>query len=230
MELQTVNDTDSNDELFQLMKTQMSSEEEQMFMISHYLYLQHGTDNTKFVVDFDKVWKNVKLSRRDNAKRILLKNFTEHIDYKIAAPQFGGAALANCKAGIENVKNLGGAGLNKELISLTVDCFKNFCMIVATPKAKRVRSYYIKMENVMHEYYKNFRIKNMELQNSLQQSQNSLQVSMNETVPRYLALCNHLFIWIFLFWSHFVFYTFAPLFIDFNVLENLDFLEKNINA
>ena len=61
MELQTFNDTESNDELFQLMKTQMSSEEEQMFMISHYLYLQHGTDNTKFVVDFDNVWENIVL-------------------------------------------------------------------------------------------------------------------------------------------------------------------------
>jgi hypothetical protein len=54
-------------------------------------------------------------------------------------------------------------------------------MIAATPKAKTVRSYYIKMENIMHEYYKNFKIKNAELQNSLQLSKQSLQISQKET-------------------------------------------------
>jgi len=37
------------------------------------------------------------------------------------------------------------------------------------------------MENIMHEYYKNFKIKNNELQNSLQRSQKSLQLSQIET-------------------------------------------------
>jgi len=109
------------DELFQIMKARMNSEQEQMFMISHYLYLQHGTDNTKFVVDFDNVWKNVNLSRRDNAKRILVKNFTEHNDYQIVSlPK---------EEMLHNAAN----GRPKETIYLTVDCFKNFCMIAATP-------------------------------------------------------------------------------------------------
>jgi phage anti-repressor protein len=180
-----------NDDLYQLMKVQMSSEQEQMFMISHYLYLQHGNDSTKFIVDFDNVWKNVEFTRLDNAKRILVKNFTEHIDYKIAAPHLKGAAFTEhidykiaappkCKVVI-NGKNLGGSGQNKETILLTVDCFKNFCMLAATPKAKEIRFYYIKMENIMHEYYKNFRIKNSELQTTLLLSQNALQISQKET-------------------------------------------------
>lgn len=203
-----------NDDLFQIMKVQMSSEQEQIFMISHYLYLQHGSDSTKFVVDFDNVWKTVEFTTRGNAKRILVKQFTDHIDYKIitphfggatneqkthggqnndekaayqlgeAAPNLGGAALSKNKAAFgeqSNGKNLGGAGQNKETILLTVDCFKNFCMIAATPKAKVIRSYYVKMENIMHEYYKQFQSKNNELQNSLQLSQNSLQHSQTET-------------------------------------------------
>jgi phage anti-repressor protein len=157
------------------MKTRMSSEQEQIFMMSHYLYLQHGSDSTQFVIDFDDVWKNVELSRRDSAKRILIKNFTEHLDYKIAAPHLGGAAFVNGK-------NLGGSGQNKELILLTVDCFKNFCMIAATSKAKEIRTYYIKMENIMHEYYKNFKLKTVELQHTLQTSQNALQLSIKETL------------------------------------------------
>jgi len=174
MEIQPYNESEGDD-LFQIMKAKMSSEQEQIFMISHYLYLQHGSDSTKFVVDFDDVWKNVEFTRRDSAKRILVKNFTEQTDYKIAAP-------LNCGAAIVNGKNLGGAGQNKETILLTVDCFKNFCMIAATPRAKVIRSYYVKMENIMHEYYKNFKNKNNELQNSLQFSQKETSIKRHEVL------------------------------------------------
>ena len=161
-----------NDELFQIMKVQMSSEQEQIFMISHYLYLQHGSDSTKFVVDFDNVWKTVEFTRRDSAKRLLVKHFTDHIDYKIGAPP---------KSGPPKDKDLGG-GQNKETILLTVDCFKNFCMIAATSKAKEIRSYYVKMENIMHEYYKNFKNKNNELQNSLHLSQKETSIKRHEVL------------------------------------------------
>ena len=166
-----------NDDLFQIMKVQMSSEQEQIFMISHYLYLQHGSDSTKFVVDFDNVWKTVEFTQKIGAKRLLEKYFTYNVDYTIPALSKNKAAFGEQSNG----KNLGGAGQNKETILLTVDCFKNFCMIAATPKAKVIRSYYVKMENIMHEYYKQFQSKNNELQNSLQLSQNSLQHSQTET-------------------------------------------------
>lgn len=173
-----------SDELFQVMKVHMTTEQEQIFMTSHYLYLQHGTDSTKFVVDFDDVWKNVDFTQKVNAKRLLEKHFTEQIDYKkqvsseIKSNVDEKAALLLGRAGF---KNLGGAGQNKETILLTVDCFKNFCMIASTPKAKTIRSYYVKMENIMHEYYKNFKSKNDVLQNTLKQSQNALSVSVKET-------------------------------------------------
>ena len=136
-------------------------------MTSHYLYLHHGNDHTQFVVDFDDVWKNVDFSRRDNAKRLLEKHFIEDIDYNKLVTHLGGASFNETIHG----------GQNKQTILLTVDCFKNFCMLAATPKAKEIRTYYIKMENIMHEYYKNFKSKNNELQNSLQLSQNSLQIT-----------------------------------------------------
>lgn len=132
----------NTDELFQLMKAQMTTEQEQLFMGSYYLYLQYGPNNKSFVVDFDIVWQNVEYSRRDNAKRLLEKNFTENKDYKMITPLLGGAI---------NHTNLRG-GLNKETILLTVDCFKCFCMIAATPKARVIRNYYTKMEDIMLEY------------------------------------------------------------------------------
>jgi phage anti-repressor protein len=177
------NNTD--DELFQIMKAKMNTEEEQIFMTSHYLFLQYGSDNTKFVIDFDDVWKNVEFTQKVSAKRLLEKHFKEHIDYKIVASTIATEnavsnteekiALPKCKA--KNDVNTRG-GQNKEIILLTVDCFKNFCMLASTPKSKVIRSYYVKMENIMHEY---FRLKNNELQNTLQLSQNALQVSIKET-------------------------------------------------
>jgi len=210
MELQRHND--NGDELFQIMKERMSSEQEQIFMISHYLYLQHGSDSTQFVVDFDNVWKTVEFTQKIGAKRLLEKYFTANVDYKIpalsknkaglgeqtndsekAAPNFGGrnndesAAYQSEQSELQlgraaNGKNLGGAGQNKETILLTVDCFKNFCMLAATTKAKEIRSYYVKMENIMHEYYKNFQSKNNELQTSLQVSQKETSVKRHEVL------------------------------------------------
>lgn len=148
-----------DDELFQVMKVHMTTEEEHIFMTSHYLYLQHGADSTKFVVDFDDVWKNVDFTQKANAKRLLEKHFTDKIDYVIVF--FPKEELLQSQLG----------GRPKETILLTVDCFKNFCMIASTPKSKTIRAYYIKMENVMHEYFKT---KSEELQNAL-------DVSMKET-------------------------------------------------
>ena len=68
----------SDDELFQIMKAKMNTEEEQIFMTSHYLFLQYGTDSTKFVIDFDDVWKNVEFTQKVSAKR-LLENILKNI-------------------------------------------------------------------------------------------------------------------------------------------------------
>jgi phage anti-repressor protein len=159
-----------SDELFQIMKGRMTTEHEQIFMASHYLYLEHGTDNTKFVVDFDDVWKNVDFTQKANAKRLLEKHFTEKTDYVIVF--FPKEELLQGQLG----------GRPKETIMLTVDCFKNFCMVASTPKAKVIRSYYIKMENIMHEYYKNFKIKNEVLQNALDISVKETAIKRHEVL------------------------------------------------
>ena len=158
----------NTDELFQLMKAQMTTEQEQLFMGSYYLYLQYGPNNKSFVVDFDIVWQNVEYSRRDSAKRVLENTFKENIDYKIIAPQCCGA---------NNNTSLRG-GQNKEIILLTIDCFKSFCMVATTPKARVIRNYYTKMEDIMLEYC---RLKEDETRMALQVSETALQQSKKET-------------------------------------------------
>ena len=174
-----------SDELFQVMKVQMTTEQEQIFMASHYLYLQYGTDSTKFVVDFEDVWKNVDFTQKVNAKRLLEKHFTEQIDYR---KNVSSVIKTNCDENLALPKRRTRCddtiwgGQNKETILLTVDCFKNFCMIASTPKAKTIRSYYIKMENIMHEYYKNFKTKNDILQNALSVSVKETAIKRHEVL------------------------------------------------
>ena len=53
--------------------------------------------------------------------------------------------------GTSEQRNLGGAGLNKETISLTVNAFKKFCLKAGTKKADEIHDYYIKLEQMLHE-------------------------------------------------------------------------------
>ena len=167
-----------NDELFTLIKSQMSEKDEELFMTSYYLYLQYGKDNTAFVVDFDMVWKEIQFSRKADAKQLLIKKFKEHIDYKITATEYAVAVL-------EGGQKQNG-GQNKETILLTVDCFKNFCMLAGTPKSKEIRKYYIKMEIIMHQYTENqlekYQMKTIELQQNLKQSQIETSMKRSEVL------------------------------------------------
>ena len=167
-----------NDELFTLIKSQMTETDEELFMTSYYLYLQYGKDNTAFVVDFDMVWKEIQFSRKADAKQLLIKKFKEHIDYKITATEYAVAVL-------EGGQKQNG-GQNKETILLTVDCFKNFCMLSGTPKSKEIRKYYIKMENIMHQYteiqLEKYQMKTIELQQNLKQSQIETSMKRSEVL------------------------------------------------
>ena len=90
-------------------------------MSSFYCFLNYDKKND-FVIDFDNVWKWLGFTRKDNSKRLLEKFFTIDIDYKVvkAAPPKRGAAFE----GDIQVKNFGGAGLNKETIMLNINTFK----------------------------------------------------------------------------------------------------------
>jgi phage anti-repressor protein len=133
-----------DDRLLNLLEDNFSSEEQKMFDNSFKHYLQYGDDDTAFVIDFDDVWEWLGFTRKDNAKRIMTKNFEEDVHYKIA--------LLNLEEQKSHEENRGGH--NKETIMMTVNTFKDFCMLANTEKSKTIRSYYIKMENIMHKYVK----------------------------------------------------------------------------
>ena len=87
-------------------KENFNDNQQQLFVASFYCFLNYDKKND-FVIDFDNVWKWLGFSRKDPAKRLLEKNFTIDIDYKVALLRS------------EERKNEG--GFNKETIMLNIN-------------------------------------------------------------------------------------------------------------
>jgi hypothetical protein len=93
--------------------------EQQLFVSSFYCYLNYDK-NMDFVVDLDNVWNWLGFQQKYNAIRMIEKYFKIDVDYKNVDPQ-------------ETLKSHGGH--NKQIIMLTVRCFKSLCLKAQTKKA-----------------------------------------------------------------------------------------------
>lgn len=91
-----------------------------------------------FPVNFDDAWKWIGYSKKENAKRTLIVNFSKEIDYKIL--------LLN-----KEEQKSGSGGHNKEVVVLSRDCFKSLAMMAGTEKGKEVRLYFIQCEKKLKE-------------------------------------------------------------------------------
>lgn len=143
--LYTKNIMEQTNELEQLLLTHFTTEDQQVFVKHFQDYLNYGTDDTQFIVDFDDVYDKLGFATKGNAKRLLSRKFQEGTDYiienlfipedKQVVPQHGGH--------------------NKEKYMLTVPAFKAFSMYCETDKGKQTRQYYAKMEKLFFQYIQN---------------------------------------------------------------------------
>ncbi len=133
-----------NNKLLDKIKQIFTGFEQQLFISSFYCYLNYDK-NTEFVIDFDNIWKWLGFTLKENAKRILTKNFELNIDYKNLGRQEGQAVFNTT----EKVKQHGGQ--NKQTIMLTIKCFKSLCLKAQTKKASEIHEYYMKLEEVLQE-------------------------------------------------------------------------------
>lgn len=127
-----------DDQFVTRLKSELTNDDAEQFITNFQLYLVHGNDNNKFVVDVDDVWPWLGLSRKEVVKIILIKNFEENLDYVVTNS-------LPCDR-----KQHGGQ--NKEQILMNVETFKGLCMLANTAKAKKVRRYYSKIETVFFKY------------------------------------------------------------------------------
>ena len=119
-------------------KEKFNTYEQQMFVSSFYCYLNHD-DKLDFVIDLDNVWQWLGFKQKVNAKILLEKQFIINVDYK-------NLLLLQQK---QDEKTHGGH--NKEVIILTINAFKRFCLKAGTKKADEIHEYYIKMEKVLQD-------------------------------------------------------------------------------
>jgi hypothetical protein len=140
-----------------------TTKDQQIFIASFYCFLNHQS-KIEFIIDFDTVWKWCGFSRKDHAKTCLEKHFTRDIDYIISAPAVTGAGNDDKKTH----RNLGGSGLNKEKITLSINTFKKFCLKAGTKRADEIHDYYINLEELIHEITLEEHKKVNELNNKLE--------------------------------------------------------------
>jgi hypothetical protein len=131
---------DNHNKLLTKIRSNFTSNDQQMFLASFYCYLNYNSKED-FVIDLDNVWKWLGFSHKHKAKLLLEKHFKPEIDYK---------NLLNHKVEQDPDEKKHG-GHNKETFMLTISTFKRFCLKAGTTKADQIHEYYIKLEETLHE-------------------------------------------------------------------------------
>lgn len=116
-------------------------------------------------------------ANKGNAKRTLINNFEENKDFIIKKDD---------EKQLLRREKLGGSGILHEKVLLNVDTFKMLCMLAKTDKGKKIRSYYVKLENINNKILKQqmeeSNKKLIEKENELQENQNELQQKDKELI------------------------------------------------
>lgn len=116
---------------------EFTTEDQVLFVNNFYLFLNHDPDRD-YVVDIEKAMNFIGFTRKDHIKR-LLNRITDSSKVLIQ------------KHATELTTR---GGSNKETILLTVNAFKELCLLANTEQAKRIRQYYIRMEAMFMQYLK----------------------------------------------------------------------------
>ena len=147
-----------NSKLLNKIKENFTGFEQQLFISSFYCYLNYDK-NIDFIVDLDHVWQWLGFNQKIDCKRLIEKHFKCDIDYKTAL-QEEKHALGNPKSSLVEETALGNpkavltkqnGGQNKQIIMLTIKCFKSLCLKAQTKKASEIHEYYMKLEEVLQE-------------------------------------------------------------------------------
>ena len=113
-------------------------EEKQLFYLTYICFLEKNENEP--IINFDNIWQWLGYNKKSNAKAAFLRHFKENKHFIFAAE------VAAAKISGENR-----GGHNNETILLTLDTFKQFCMVAGTEKAEKVRIYFTKLERILIE-------------------------------------------------------------------------------
>jgi phage anti-repressor protein len=125
--------------MVEILNEEFTQQESRWYIANLYVYMNYHPTND-YPINLDTLVKLVGFAHKKNAKTTLENNFIKDEDYKILLTPKG--------------KQISHGGHNKEQIMLNVDTFKNMCMLVKTQKAKEIRKYYVKLENIYNKIIK----------------------------------------------------------------------------
>jgi phage anti-repressor protein len=121
----------------------------------------------KFPVDFELAWQWLGYTRKDSAKKKLVRNFVESEDYTLR----------------QMAESAPGKGLtNREDIWLSCNCLKEMAMMAGTQKGKEVRQYFLECETLAKHAVKVIPQLSSQIQ-QLQQSFDHLQSQVQKILP-----------------------------------------------
>lgn len=120
--------------LIEKITSQFSDDDQKLFIASFYVFQNYHKTND-YIIDLDLIFDWIGYSQKVKAKELLVKHFIIDLDYKIALSQMGKRA----------------GGQNKEQILMNIETFKELCILANTERAKNIRKYYIKLEDIIHQ-------------------------------------------------------------------------------
>ena len=162
-----------NNKLLNKIKENFTELEQKLFVSSFYCYLKYDK-NKDFIINLDDVLQWLGFNQKATIKDLLNKYFKIDNDYKIllrSKPE-----QTNIISIPKNKDNRGGH--NKEIIMLTINCFKSLCLKARTHKADEIHKYYMKLEETLHEIIEE---ESNELRLQLEQSQEKLENTIQNT-------------------------------------------------
>lgn len=154
----------------ELLNEEFTEEEQKLYIANLYMYLNYDS-TTDFPINLETVYKMIGFANKGNAMKTIKSNFTKDEDYKLLIiPR-------------EKKQN---AGRSEHEIMLNVDTFKSLCMLVKTPEGKKIRKYYVKLENVNNKITK----EQLENKDKLLQEKESLLIEQELKNQRQEILIN----------------------------------------
>lgn len=107
-----------------------------------------SASSAPFPICFEKAADWIGFTQKAHAKRHLIKNFEEKVDFEFSYP---GDKTSQISSGDKNQFAILKTGRPTEHIFLSVECFKAMCMTANTAQGKRVRRYYLDLERRWRE-------------------------------------------------------------------------------
>jgi phage anti-repressor protein len=125
--------------MIKILNEEFSEQQQQWYIANLYMYMNYHPTND-YPINLENVFKMIGFANKGNAMKTIKSNFTKDEDYKIMLFH------------TEKRKNEG--GFNKEDVMLNIDTFKSLCMLAKTDKGKKIRRYYVKLENIHNKIIK----------------------------------------------------------------------------